>query len=129
MPVGFWQKSLEDKKVRRSYWAILSGELSKEIKVAGYLAKDPDSPVFVKQRVVGSTQIEACGNELFPLLSKNGFTLVRLLRKPDANIKFASMPSRRVFLWSAKNSMGRTKSITSSFAAMDGGKNGCRFLV
>ncbi len=78
----FWQKSLEEKKVRRSYWAILSGELSKEIKVAGYLGKDPDSPVFVKQRVVGSThKSKRAETSFFPLFSKNGFTLCSVVTK------------------------------------------------
>ena len=78
----FWQKSLEDKKVRRSYWAILSGELSKEIKVACHLGKDPDSPVFVKQRVVGSTRkSKHAETNFYPLLSRNGFTLCSVVTK------------------------------------------------
>jgi 23S rRNA pseudouridine1911/1915/1917 synthase len=78
----FWQKSLEQRKVRRSYWAILTGELSEETTVAGYLGKDPDSPVFVKQRVVGSTnKSKRAETSFFPLFSKNGFTLCSVVTK------------------------------------------------
>ena len=78
----FWQKSLEERKVRRSYWAILSGELSEERRVGGYLGKDPDSPVFVKQRVVVRTnKSKSAETNFFPLFSNNGFTLCSVVTK------------------------------------------------
>ena len=77
-----WQKSLEQKKVRRSYWAILMGELSEQTRVDGYFGKDPDSPVFVKQRVVGNTnKSKRAETNFLPLFSKNGFTLCSVVTK------------------------------------------------
>ena len=77
-----WQKSLEQKKVRRSYWAILMGELTEQTNVKGYLGKDPDSPVFVKQRVVGNTnKSKRAETNFLPLLSNNGFTLCSVVTK------------------------------------------------
>ncbi len=47
-----WQKGIERKFVRRAYLAILDGVLVKEETVSGLLGNDPNSEVFVKQRVV-----------------------------------------------------------------------------
>lgn len=79
---SLWQKSLEQKKVKRSYWAILTGELGEHTRVKGYLGKDPDSPVFVKQRVVGKTnKSKRAETEFFPLFAKNGYTLCAVVTK------------------------------------------------
>ena len=47
----YWQKGIETKQVRRSYVAVLSGELFEKRFVSTFLGKDPESAVFVKQRV------------------------------------------------------------------------------
>jgi 23S rRNA pseudouridine1911/1915/1917 synthase len=77
-----WQKALEEKKVRRSYWAILVGKLENCVHVSGFLGKDPDSPVFVKQRVtVNSRKSKKAETSFFPLFSANGYTLCAVVTK------------------------------------------------
>ena len=48
---SIWQKGVETRNVKRSYLAILNGDLIKETNVITFLGKDPNSEVFVKQRV------------------------------------------------------------------------------
>jgi 23S rRNA pseudouridine1911/1915/1917 synthase len=77
-----WQKALEEKKVRRSYWAILAGDLDGSVQASGFLGKDPDSPVFVKQRVtVNSRKSKRAETSFFPLISANGYTLCAVVTK------------------------------------------------
>jgi len=82
-PAGrHWQKALEEKKVRRSYWAILVGELEECAHASGFLGKDPDSPVFVKQRVtVNSRKSKKAETSFFPLFRANGYTLCAIVTK------------------------------------------------
>ena len=44
---SLWQKGIERKTVRRSYFVILRGELSERRELSTFLGKDPDSSVFV----------------------------------------------------------------------------------
>ena len=75
-----WQKALEEKRVRRSYWAILVGELKEEMHVEGFLGKDPHSEVFVKQRVtVKSNKSKRAQTSFLPLHSANGHTLCAIV--------------------------------------------------
>ncbi len=77
-----WQKALEEKKVRRSYWAILAGQLDRGAQVSGFLGNDPDSAVFVKQRVtVNSRKSKKAETSFFPLFSANGYTLCAVVTK------------------------------------------------
>ncbi len=77
-----WQKALEQKKVKRSYWAILVGDLADCAQVSGFLGKDPDSPVFVKQRVTtNSRKSKRAQSAFFPLFSANGYTLCAVVTK------------------------------------------------
>ena len=45
------QKAVQERHLRRSYVALLEGELSETLTAEGWLGNDPDSEVFVKQRV------------------------------------------------------------------------------
>ena len=47
-----WQKAIEEKRVKRRYLAILRGEMQENVEVSNFLGNDPDSEVFVKQRVL-----------------------------------------------------------------------------
>ena len=46
-----WQMAVEKRQVSRSYLAILKGELKNLKEVETHIGNDPESPVFVKQRV------------------------------------------------------------------------------
>ena len=60
-----WQKGIEQKTVRRNYLAILEGHLPEEKVVSNYLGKDPDSPVYVKQRVTDKSRKAKFAETLF----------------------------------------------------------------
>ena len=76
MVLFFWQstgslqaigkKGIEQKTVRRNYLAILEGHLSEEKVVSNYLGKDPDSPVYVKQRVTDKSRKPSLPKLCFP---------------------------------------------------------------
>ena len=77
-----WQKALEQKQVKRTYLAIVEGELNEEVQVAGFVGNDPDSKVFVKQRVtVKSRTSKKADTRFFPLYSAEGYTFVSVLTK------------------------------------------------
>jgi len=73
---SYWQKGIEQKTVRRNYLAILEGNLTEERVVSNYLGKDPDSPVYVKQRVTDKSRKAKFAETVFsPLICKNNYTL------------------------------------------------------
>lgn len=75
-----WQKGIEKREVKRTYLAILRGELKEQQKVSSYLGNDPKSGVFVKQRVMKKSNTSKRAETIFdPLLAKNEhtFCLVR----------------------------------------------------
>ena len=77
-----WQKALEAKQVRRTYLAILEGDLIEEVKVEGYVGNDPDSKVFVKQRVTANSRTSKKAKTYFyPLYSANGYTFISVITK------------------------------------------------
>lgn len=75
-----WQKGIETKMVRRTYLAIMRGELQDSKNVSSHLGKDPNSAVFVKQRVMKKSNTSKRAETTFnPLLFRNErtFCLVR----------------------------------------------------
>ena len=80
-PVGrIWQKALEEKRVKRTYLAILEGELNEQIKVDGYVGNDPESKVFVKQRVTAKSRTSKKAETHFcPLYCAEGYTFVSVV--------------------------------------------------
>jgi len=77
-----WQKALEQKQVKRTYLAIIEGELNEEVQVAGFVGNDPDSKVFVKQRVtVKSRTSKKADTRFCPLYCAEGYTFVSVVTK------------------------------------------------
>jgi 23S rRNA pseudouridine1911/1915/1917 synthase len=77
-----WQKALEQKQVKRTYLAIVEGELNEEVQVAGFVGNDPDSKVFVKQRVTVKSRTSKKAETLFyPLYCAEGYTFVSVVTK------------------------------------------------
>jgi 23S rRNA pseudouridine1911/1915/1917 synthase len=77
-----WQKALEQKQVKRTYLAIVEGELNEEVQVAGFVGNDPDSKVFVKQRVtVKSRTSKKADTRFYPLYCAEGYTFVSVVTK------------------------------------------------
>ena len=77
-----WQKGIEVKTVRRSYLTILAGEMDDSRVVSTFLGKDPNSPVFVKQRVTSKSHKSQLSESTFvPLFSGQGFTFAQVATK------------------------------------------------
>ncbi len=77
-----WQKALEEKKVKRTYLAVLEGKLEEEIKVVGFVGNDPDSEVFVKQRVTRKSRTSKKAETYFhPLYCAEGYSFVSIVTK------------------------------------------------
>jgi len=71
-----WQKGIEAKSVRRSYIAILQGHIADPVKVSGYIGKDNQSTVFVKQMMVPKSRKSKFSETVFiPLAQGGGFTI------------------------------------------------------
>lgn len=71
-----WQKGVELKIVRRNYLAILEGNLNESRNIATFLGKDPDSSVYVKQRVTEkSRKSKYAETDFLPLINQDGYTL------------------------------------------------------
>jgi len=71
------QKALQRRQVRKSYLAILTGELREAVAVDQPLGDDEAGPVFVKSMVRPDGQ--AAVTRFEPLAVSNGFTLVRVV--------------------------------------------------
>ncbi|MDC3335628.1 RluA family pseudouridine synthase [Opitutales bacterium] len=82
-PAGrIWQKALEQKQVKRTYLAVVEGELNEEVQVTGFVGNDPDSKVFVKQRVtVKSRTSKKSETRFFPLYCNRGYTFISVVTK------------------------------------------------
>ena len=73
---SYWQKGVEVKSVRRGYLAILEGTIKEARVVSSFLGKDPDSVVYVKQRITNNSRKAKYAETRFsPLVSRNGYTL------------------------------------------------------
>jgi 23S rRNA pseudouridine1911/1915/1917 synthase len=79
---SFWQKGVEQRNVRRQYLAILKGEMTEESEISTFIGNDPDSKVFVKQRVTQESRKSQKAITCFePLKFGNGHTFCRVTTK------------------------------------------------
>lgn len=77
-----WQKGIEVKAVRRSYLTILEGEMDGSREISTFLGKDPNSEVFVKQRVTENSKKSQRAESCFiPLVVKKGYTFALVLTR------------------------------------------------
>lgn len=75
-----WQRAVEKRETIRIYLAVLEGELAERTEVDTHLGNDPDSPVYVKQRVTSSSRKSKRALTTFdPLVTREGLTLARVL--------------------------------------------------
>jgi 23S rRNA pseudouridine1911/1915/1917 synthase len=74
-----WQMAVEKREAGRSYLAILTGELKNLETVETHIGNDPDSPVFVKQRVTQPSRKSKLAQTCFiPLIASKGHTLTKV---------------------------------------------------
>jgi len=72
------QMALQERSVRKVYITLLEGELKEAVEVNQPLAKDLESPVYVKQTVRRSNSAQKARTIFTPLIYKNGYTLARV---------------------------------------------------
>lgn len=72
------QMALQERSVRKVYITLLEGELKEAVEVNQPLAKDLESPVYVKQTVRRSNSAQKARTVFTPLIYKNGYTLARV---------------------------------------------------
>ncbi|MFP6854881.1 MAG: RNA pseudouridine synthase [Opitutales bacterium] len=83
---SFAQKAVQARLARRSYLTLLTGETSEPLVAEGWLGNDPDSEVFVKQRVTKrSAKAKRSCTKFEPLFSSGGFTLAAV--RPETGRK------------------------------------------
>lgn len=73
------QMAFQERKVAKVYVAIVEGEMREPIRVKKHLARDMESPVYVKQTVRKSNSSQSAETEFEPLVAANGFTFVRIV--------------------------------------------------
>lgn len=73
------QVAMMERKVAKSYLAVLSGELPQPITVDQPLGDDVNSPVFLKSAVVPPGQGQAAVSHFTPVARGGGFTLARVV--------------------------------------------------
>lgn len=72
------QRALEARQVRKSYLAILQGDLSTAIRVDRPIGPDSESPVHVKQTACGSGRRQTASTRFRPLTGNGTFTLAEV---------------------------------------------------
>ena len=75
-----YQMAMQNRRVEKTYLALLEGELATEITVEVPLMRDLESEVAVKRRValINEPGAESAQTHFSPLVSKNGYTLARI---------------------------------------------------
>ena len=83
---SFAQKAVQNRRVSRTYLALMEGEFAENLVAEGWLGNDPDSLVFVKQRVTSrSAKAKRALTRITPLLLSNGYTLAAI--RPETGRK------------------------------------------
>ena len=73
------QMALQERRVAKTYHALLTGEMAEALTVNQPLAKDLDSPVAAKVTVRRSRSAQSAQTHFQPLAVANGFTLAEVL--------------------------------------------------
>lgn len=70
------QKAVEDRRVEKTYYAVLHGELEREVLVEQPIGRDSGSRIAVKRAVHSDGKVAS--THFYPVCSAGGFTLVRI---------------------------------------------------
>lgn len=73
------QVAMQERKVGKSYLAILTGIMAAPVSVDQPLGDDVHSPVFLKSAVVGASEGQGAVTHFTPLATGGGFTLARVV--------------------------------------------------
>jgi len=72
------QMAFQNRQVDKFYVAIVEGEMLEPAQVKNHLARDMDSPVYIKQTVRKSNSSQRAETDFSPVCAANGYTLVRV---------------------------------------------------
>lgn len=73
------QMAFQNRQVSKSYLAIVEGELREKVEVRNHLARDMESPVYIRQTVRKSNSSQRAETDFEPLYSGGGYSLVRVV--------------------------------------------------
>ena len=73
------QKAVQERRVKKAYLAVMTGELREPVTVDQPLGDDTGSTVFVKSMVVPEGQGQRAVTHFTPMATGNGFTLARVV--------------------------------------------------
>lgn len=73
------QMAFQNRRVSKTYLAILEGELREKIHVSNHLARDMESPVYIRQTVRKSNSSKKAETEFIPLISSGDYTLAKVI--------------------------------------------------
>ena len=73
------QTAMQQRKVGKAYFAILTGELAAPVTVDQPLGDDVNTPVFIKSAVVPAGQGQPAITHFTPVAARGGFTLARVV--------------------------------------------------
>lgn len=73
------QMAFQNRQVSKSYLAIMEGTLAEPVNVKKHLARDIESPVYIKQTVRKSNSSQSAETDFEPIFTGGGYTLVRVV--------------------------------------------------
>lgn len=73
------QMAFQNRQVSKSYLAIVEGELRERVEVRNHLARDMESPVYIRQTVRKSNSSQRAETDFEPLYSGGGYSLVKVV--------------------------------------------------
>ncbi len=73
------QVAMQERKIGKTYLAILTGELAAPVTAAQPLGDDITSPVFLKSGVVAAGEGQAAVTHFTPVMVRGGYTLARVV--------------------------------------------------
>lgn len=73
------QMAFQNRQIEKTYLGILQGDLGEPVLVDRKLARDTESPVYVKQTVRNSNSAQTARTHFAPLSRADGFTVARIV--------------------------------------------------
>lgn len=80
-----FQMAIQNRIVKKTYIALLEGELTEPTEVGSHIAKRRGGPVIVKSEVNDDRTAQSASTNFIPLIAKNGYTLCNV--KPETGRK------------------------------------------
>ena len=122
-------KAIEEKRVKRRYLGILRGEMQENMEVSNFLGNDPDSEVFVKQRVLlkNSKKAKKAETVFEPIAVSNQYSFCRIRTLSGRKHQIRAHAQWAGYeLVGEKSCMVRMRKSIWNFVRRVGRRNGCK---